>query len=151
MSCLWSATKPASMAIMSHDMRLPTMLYVRPAKDTRSLIICLFVRFDSFHTSHQSFSYVGVELSTKLGLMCLAQGHNPVTLVNSNLRPFGLESSTLPLSHWAPCSLIRAFKLLVLEYSMTVKLLSEQHLEFLNLKGGCTGSSESHLSKRHIV
>ena len=26
---------------------------------------------------------------------------------------------------------------------MTVKLLTEQHLEFLNLKGGCTGSSES--------
>ena len=30
-----------------------------------------------------------------------------------------------------------------LEYSMTVKLLTEQHLEFLNLKGGCTGSSET--------
>ena len=26
---------------------------------------------------------------------------------------------------------------------MTVKLLTEQHLEFLSLKGGCTGSSES--------
>ena len=32
---------------------------------------------------------------------------------------------------------------LSLEYSMTVKLLSEQHLEFLSLQGGCTGSSES--------
>ena len=30
-----------------------------------------------------------------------------------------------------------------LEYSMTVKLLNEHHLEFLSLKGGCTGSSES--------
>ena len=29
------------------------------------------------------------------------------------------------------------------EYSMTVKLLTEHHLEFLNLKGGCTGSTES--------
>ena len=29
-----------------------------------------------------------------------------------------------------------------LEYSLTVKLLTEQHLEFLSLKGGCTGSSE---------
>ena len=28
-----------------------------------------------------------------------------------------------------------------LEYSMTLKLLTEQHLEFLSLKGGCTGSS----------
>ena len=33
------------------------------------------------------------------------------------------------------------------EYSMTVKLLSEHHLEFLSLIGGCTGSSESTLVK----
>ena len=32
-----------------------------------------------------------------------------------------------------------------LEYSMTVKLLTEHHLEFLSLKGGCTGTSESTL------
>ena len=30
-----------------------------------------------------------------------------------------------------------------LQYSMTVKLLDEKHLEFLSLKGGCTGSYES--------
>ena len=30
---------------------------------------------------------------------------------------------------------------------MTVKLLTEQHLKFLNLKGGCTGLSESILVK----
>ena len=30
---------------------------------------------------------------------------------------------------------------------MTVKLLTEQHLEFLSLKGGCTGMSESTLVK----
>ena len=30
---------------------------------------------------------------------------------------------------------------------MTVKLLTEQHFEFLSLKGGCTGSSESTLVK----
>ena len=34
-----------------------------------------------------------------------------------------------------------------LEYSMIVKLLTEHHLEFLSLKGGCTGSSESTLVK----
>ena len=34
-----------------------------------------------------------------------------------------------------------------LEYSMTVKLQTEYHLEFLSLKGGCTGSSESTLVK----
>ena len=36
---------------------------------------------------------------------------------------------------------------LSLEYSMTVKLRTEHHLEFLNLKGGCTGLSESTLVK----
>ena len=34
-----------------------------------------------------------------------------------------------------------------LEYSMTVKLLSEHHLEFLSIKGGYTGSAESTLVK----
>ena len=34
-----------------------------------------------------------------------------------------------------------------LEYSMSVKLLTEHHLEFLSLKGGCTGLPESTLVK----
>ena len=34
---------------------------------------------------------------------------------------------------------------------MSVKLLTEHHLEFLSLKGVCTGSSESTLVKCHIV
>ena len=34
-----------------------------------------------------------------------------------------------------------------LEESMDVKLMAEQHLEFLSLKGGCTGKSESALVK----
>ena len=34
-----------------------------------------------------------------------------------------------------------------LEYSMSVKLLTDHHLEFLRLKGGCTGSPESTLVK----
>ena len=40
---------------------------------------------------------------------------------------------------------------------MTVKLLTEQHFEFLNLTGGCTGSSESihvkmpHCWKSHVT
>ena len=39
-----------------------------------------------------------------------------------------------------------------LEYSMSVKLLTKHHLEFLSLKGGCTCSSESTvLSKCHFV
>ena len=36
---------------------------------------------------------------------------------------------------------------LSLEYSMSVKLLTEHHLEFLSLKGSCTGPSESILVK----
>ena len=34
---------------------------------------------------------------------------------------------------------------LSLEHSISVKLLTEHHLEFLSFKGGCTGSSESTL------
>ena len=36
---------------------------------------------------------------------------------------------------------------LSLEYSMSVKLLTEHHLEILRLKGGCSGSSEYTLVK----
>ena len=36
---------------------------------------------------------------------------------------------------------------LSLEYFLTDKLLTEYHLEFLCLTGGCTGSSESTLAK----
>ena len=34
---------------------------------------------------------------------------------------------------------------------MIVKLLTDHHLEFLSLKGGCRGSSESTLVKIKIV
>ena len=35
----------------------------------------------------------------------------------------------------------------MLDYSMSIKLLTEHHLEFLSLKGGCSGLSESTLVK----
>ena len=39
---------------------------------------------------------------------------------------------------------------LSLEYYMNIKLLNEHHLEFVSLKGGCTGSSESiHVKTPH--
>ena len=44
-----------------------------------------------------------------------------------------------------------------LEYSMTVKLLTEHHLELLSFKGYCTGSTEStlanmsHCWKSHVA
>ena len=69
---------------MSHDMRFPTMWYVRPAKPQISLCI---------HTV------------------------------------------------WSEPLLVS------LEYSMIVKLLTEHHLKFLSLKGGCRGSTESTLVK----
>ena len=53
-------------------------------------------------------------------------------------------------------SLIRAFASR-LNYFLSVKLLSEQHLEFLSLKGDCTCSSESthvempHCWKSHVT
>ena len=34
---------------------------------------------------------------------------------------------------------------------MIIKLLTEHHLEFLSLNGGCRGSSESAHVKNHIV
>ena len=43
------------------------------------------------------------------------------------------------------------------EYSMSIKLLTEHHLEFLSIKGGCRGSSKSalvkipHCWKSHVV
>ena len=36
---------------------------------------------------------------------------------------------------------------LFFEYSMTLRLLTEHHLEFLSLERGCTGSTESTLVK----
>ena len=47
-------------------------------------------------------------------------------------------------------SLIRAFAGR-LNIFMSVKLLTEHHLEFLSLKGSCTCSPESTLVKCHIV
>ena len=47
-------------------------------------------------------------------------------------------------------SLIRAFASRLSILIMIVKLLTEHHLEFLSLKGGCRGSSEStHVKMPH--
>ena len=51
------------------------------------------------------------------------------------LRP----ASAYPQSDQSLCKL--------LEYSMNVQLMAEQHLEFLSLKGSCTGCSGSKLVK----
>ena len=85
-------------------------------------------------------------------------------------------SNDLIVVHWKPCKHLRTFEpqyeiskrgmwdqqrlrpacayaqsdqslCLSLEYSMTLRLLTRHHLEFLSLKGGYTGSSESTLVK----
>ena len=54
------------------------------------------------------------------------------------------------------CSVVRAFAS-CLNIVLSVKLLTVHHLEFLSLKGGCTGSSEStpvkmpHCWKSHVM
>ena len=56
------------------------------------------------------------------------------------VRPAKAQTSLRVRAVWSePC--------LSIEYSMNIKLLIEQHLELLSLKGGCTGSSESTLVK----
>ena len=67
----------------------------------------LFVWFDSL----RPINYLSVIkgrvfqdwASTRLGLMFLLKDRTQWRRCNLNPRPFGLESSTLPLSHCAPC------------------------------------------------
>ena len=64
-----------------------------------------------------------------------------------------------PLSLRSACTYAQSDQnlCLSLKYSMTVNLLTEYHLEFLSLRGGCTGSSESthvnmpHYWKSHVT
>ena len=59
----------------------------------------------------------------------------------------------------SPCAYAQSDQSLCLslEYSTTVKLLTEHHSEFLSFKGGCTGSSQSthvkmpHCWKSHVA
>ena len=54
-------------------------------------------------------------------------------------------------------SLIRAFASRLNIHCVLIKLLAEHHLDFLSLKGGCTGLSESthvnipHCWKSHVA
>ena len=68
--------------------------------------VCLFVWFDSLRPINNLSVIKGVIFlgwtSTKLGLMFLLKDTTQWRRWGSNPRPFGLESSTLPLSHCAP-------------------------------------------------
>ena len=67
------------------------------------LFVCLFVWFFTSH--QQSFSYIETGLPglnqyyARINVSC----SRTTTQWGSNPRPFGLESSTLLLSHYAPC------------------------------------------------
>ena len=62
-------------------------------------------------------------------------------------------------SHRSTCAYAKSDQSLCysLEYSMSIKLLIDYHVEFLSLKRGCTGSSEAilvkipHCWKSHIA
>ena len=68
--------------------------------------VCLFVWFDSLRPVNNLSVIKGRVFlgwtSTKLGLMFLLKDTTQWRRWGSNPRPFGLESSTLPLSHCAP-------------------------------------------------
>ena len=68
--------------------------------------------------------------------MCLAQG--PQRIDAGEARTRGPSVSSQALYNWAAA---------LPEYSMIVKLLTEHFFEFLSLKEGCRGSSESTLVK----
>ena len=115
--------------------------------------------------------------STKQQIKFLAQRHNSLEYSDSGesqtSNPSIPSLMLNQLSHWAPqyitiyiwamagdfqqCGMYNQQSLrsacayaslcLSLEYYMSVKLLTEHNLEFLSLKGGCTGSSETTLVK----
>ena len=73
--------------------------------DVAIILRLLFVWFDSLRPNNLSVIKGRVFLcwtSTKLGLMFLLKDTTQWRRWGSNPRPFGLESSTLPLSHCAP-------------------------------------------------
>ena len=72
--------------------------------------------------------------------------YEPVHEISNNVVSVTSKASDQPARR---LSLIRAFacRLNDLKCSMSVKLLTEHHLDFISLKGGCTGSSEYTLVK----
>ena len=88
------------------------ILTISKPNDGGTCILFCFVWFDSLLPSQQSFSYVGTVFlgwsSTKLELMCLAQGHNAVTpmrLKTADFQSRVKHSTTEPLrTHTCICT-----------------------------------------------
>ena len=94
--------------------------------------------FKRLSADKTSWQRVKVE---KLFLTFASKPFEPVHEISSNVVCATSKASDQPAhTH----SLIRAFACCL---SMIVKLLTEHHLEFLSLKGGCRGSSESTIVK----
>ena len=64
--------------------------------------------------------------------------YEPVHEISNNVVCATSKTSDQPALKQSDQSLCKS-----LEYSMIVKVLTEHHLEFLRIKGGCRGSSES--------
>ena len=73
-----------------------------------------------------------------------ATPHEPVHEISNNVVCATSKASDQP-AHTR--SLIRAFASRLIDYYMTVKLLTEHNLEFLSVIGSCRGSSEFTLVK----
>ena len=67
-------------------------------KEVVICFFCLFVWFDSLRPSQQFFSYVWVEQVLRINVSCSRTQHSDIGEARTPL-----ESSTLPLSHCAPC------------------------------------------------
>ena len=81
-------------------------------------------------------------LGSGVVLDCIGAWSLPLFLLWAMTRDF--QQCGMRLAKAQTCLCIRPVwpePLLLLEYSMNLRLQSEQHLEFVSLKGGCTGSS----------
>ena len=105
--------------------------------------ISTFYSFPTYILSFKMLSYFTIVVVDNWATTWDFQQHGMCD--QQRLRPAWAYAQSYQSHYWS------------LEYSMTVKLLSEQHLEFLSLTGGCTGSSESiqvkmpHCWKSHVV
>ena len=92
--------------ILDTQIKVFKQRFAKKKKNATYLPNSLFVWFDSLRPSQQFLVIQGQVflcwISSKQGLMCLAQGHNVVTRVRLEPITLYLESSPLPLSHCAP-------------------------------------------------
>ena len=103
----------------------------------------IYVPVNNFSVMSGQFPVYLGRTSTKHWIKCFAQG-------TQHGDPLGDSRCSFEPRHEISNNMVCAASkaqtsdqslCLSLEYSMTVKLLTEQHLRFLSLTGGCTASS----------